>query len=91
MQLPPDQRFVAFAEPGGCSISSPRAGSAATRRHVPVRSGRRPALAEQMQSQSDKDDVTGTPTFFINGRKIDAIQLGRPRAGAAERRGEVTR
>jgi protein-disulfide isomerase len=30
-------------------------------------------IAENSQTQSEELDVTGTPTFFLNGRKIDGI------------------
>lgn len=51
----------------------------------------KPALAEQIvkssQTQSEEFDITGTPTFFLNGRKLDAagwaeVEAALQRAGA---------
>lgn len=75
MGLPEDQRFVAYAEAGklldffaarGISMDQGRqclSDPAAIR-----------ALAERMENQAAEDDVTGTPTFFVNGVLVDGIQ-----------------
>jgi protein-disulfide isomerase len=44
------------------------------------------ALAERMQAQSDKDGVTGTPTFFLNGVRVDEIHWA-PVEAALQRAG----
>jgi protein-disulfide isomerase len=45
------------------------------------------ALAQRLQTQTDKDGVTGTPTFFINGNRMDetnwaSVEAALQRAGA---------
>ena len=74
MSLPENQRFVAFAEQGKLlDFLAARGVSMDQGRQCLSDAAAVQALAAQMQSQSAKDDVQGTPTFFVNGQKIDAI------------------
>jgi protein-disulfide isomerase len=88
MGLPENQRFVAYADQGGLldffaarGISRDQA-SQCLADYAAIQ-----ALAERLQAQSDKDQVQGTPTFFINGSRIDetdwtSVQAALQRAGA---------
>jgi len=74
MTLPPNQRFVAYAETGKLlDFLAARGISMDQGRECLSDPAAVEALATQMQSQSAKDGVQGTPTFFVNGAKVDAI------------------
>lgn len=86
--LPENQRFVAYAEQSGLfeffaarGVSRDQA-SQCLADYAAIES-----LAERLQAQSNKDSVQGTPTFFINGSRIDetdwtSVQAALQRAGA---------
>lgn len=74
MSLPMEQRFVAFAQAAnfyeffaerGISEDQGRACLA----DVPAME----KLANDTQQQGEKFNVTGTPTFFLNGQKLDDV------------------
>lgn len=73
MQLPEDQRFVRVAETTGLlDFFAARGLSADQARTCLADAASVQAIAERSNQQSEEFGVTGTPTFFINGRKIDA-------------------
>lgn len=72
MSLPENQRLVAYAEQGGLleffaarGISTEQAQQCLS--DFPAVQ----ALAEKLQTQTNADGVTGTPTFFLNGRLVE--------------------
>lgn len=72
MALPEDQRFVAVAENTGLlEFFAARGLSADQARTCLADAASVQAIAERSTQQSQELDVTGTPTFFINGRKTD--------------------
>lgn len=75
MSLPNDQRFVAYADAAGLyDFFSARGVSVDQARQCLSDFGAIQSLAERMQGQADTDEVTGTPTFFLNGRRIDGTR-----------------
>lgn len=88
MSLPEDQRFVAVGEASGLfdffaarGISRNQA-SACLADNASVQ-----AIAERSESQSEEFNVTGTPTFFVNGVRVegtswDVVEPILQRAGA---------
>ncbi|HEY6815479.1 MAG TPA: thioredoxin domain-containing protein [Croceibacterium sp.] len=88
MSLPEDQRFVAYAEQGQLLEFFAQRGIAADQaRQCLSDFAAMQALAQSLQAQSDKDGVTGTPTFFINGSRMDetnwaSVEAALQRAGA---------
>ncbi len=75
MTLPENQRFVAFAEQAQLlEFFAARGISADQARQCLADFPAIQTLAERLQVQSEKDGITGTPTFFVNGAKIDAIK-----------------
>jgi protein-disulfide isomerase len=88
MSLPPNQRFVAFADASGLldffaarGVSRDQA-SACLADPAAMQS-----LADRLVAQNDKDQVTGTPTFFLNGTRMDetdwaSVEAALQRAGA---------
>lgn len=75
MSLPDDQRFVAFAERADLLEFFAARGLSTDQARTCL--GDFPAiqsLAEALQAQSDKDEITGTPTFFLNGRNIGSLR-----------------
>lgn len=73
MALPENERFVRVAETTGLlDFFSARGLSADQARTCLADAESVQAIAERSDEQSRELDVTGTPTFFINGRKIDA-------------------
>lgn len=87
MSLPEDQRFPAFAQAAGLyDFFAARGLSEEQARQCLADTQRLEQLAEYSQSYSD-DDVQGTPTFFLNGNKVDgnqwpAVEAALQRAGA---------
>lgn len=77
LNLPDNQRFVAFAERGGLFDFFAARGVS---RDLATQCLSDPvaikALAGRLQAQSDKDGITGTPTFFVNGDRVDEIDWG---------------
>lgn len=72
LTLPPEQRLVRLAEIGNFyeffkarGLSEDQARQCLADENVYTR------IAENSETQSREMDVTGTPTFFINGKKID--------------------
>ena len=75
MQLPPDQRFVAYAERAGLlEFFAARGISTDQARQCLADASAMEALAARLQAQNEKDSVTGTPTFFLNDARVDTIQ-----------------
>lgn len=74
-QLPPDQRFVAIAEAAGLiDFFAARGLSSEQARTCLADSERVQAIAARSQQQAQELNVTGTPTFFLNGQRLDANQ-----------------
>ncbi|GAA4643354.1 DsbA family protein [Pontixanthobacter gangjinensis] len=72
LQLPEDQRFVAFAEQAGfLDFFAARGLSKDQARQCLADFSSMEALAEQSQEISTRDNVTATPTFFLNGRRVE--------------------
>jgi protein-disulfide isomerase len=72
MGLPENQRFVAYAEQGGLlEFFAARGMSADQARQCLADFPAMQALAERLDAQTTKDGVTGTPTFFVDGRLIE--------------------
>ena len=74
MKLPENQRFVAFAEASGLDdffaargLSKDQANSCLSD------SASVQAIAERSAKQSEELNVTGTPTFFVNGANVGTI------------------
>ncbi len=73
-QLPLDQRFVAIAEAAGLiEFFSARGLSADQARSCLADTEKMEAIDENSKAQAEELNVTGTPTFFLNGNKIDGI------------------
>jgi protein-disulfide isomerase len=74
MGLAENKRFVAYAEQAKVlDFFAARGMSTDQARQCLSNAPAIQALAERMQTQSEKDEVTGTPTFFLNGARLDAI------------------
>lgn len=72
MGLPEDQRFVAIAEAGGLlDFFAARGLSRDQARSCLADIASVMAIAERSEQQSTEFNVTGTPTFFINGSRVD--------------------
>ncbi len=88
MSLPPNQRFVGFADAAGLLEFFAARGVSRDQANVCLSDyAAMQALAERLQAQSEKDQIQGTPTFFINGSRIDetnweSVQAALQRAGA---------
>ncbi len=73
MQLPENERFVQVAQTTGLlDFFAARGLSADQARTCLADAESVQAIAERSNEQSEELGVTGTPTFFINGRKIDS-------------------
>ncbi|NVE94250.1 thioredoxin domain-containing protein [Altererythrobacter lutimaris] len=73
MQLPENERFVRIAENTGLlDFFAARGLSADQARTCLADAESVQAIAERSDTQSAELGVTGTPTFFINGNKVDA-------------------
>jgi protein-disulfide isomerase-like protein with CxxC motif len=73
LTLPPEQRLVQLAEVGGFydffaarGLSEDQARSCLADAAVYTR------IAENSTRQSEELEITGTPTFLVNGRKVEA-------------------
>jgi len=75
MQLPENQRFVAYAQQAGLlEFFAARGISTEQATQCLSDFGAIQTLANRLQAQSEKDQITGTPTFFLNGSRLaDAI------------------
>jgi len=72
--LPPEQRFLQLAELGGMTdffaargISKDQAKACLTNTDTATK------LAKETQDYSDKYGITGTPTFYLNGKDIGSL------------------
>ncbi|MBU7579970.1 MAG: thioredoxin domain-containing protein [Porphyrobacter sp.] len=87
-QLPLNQRFIATAQATGLiEFFAARGVSADQARTCLADSTKIDALVKQVEANNTKDKVTGTPTFFLNGKKIDGttwevVEPALQRAGA---------
>jgi protein-disulfide isomerase len=74
MSLPPEQRFAAYAQQGGLlDFLAARGISVDQGSQCLSDAAAIEALAAEMQAQATKDEVGGTPTFFVNGALVDGI------------------
>jgi len=73
--LPIDQRFVRIAEVTGLiDFFAARGLSADQARSCLADSARIDAMVKSSEAQAKEFNVTGTPTFVLNGKKLDANQ-----------------
>jgi protein-disulfide isomerase len=73
LSLPEEQRFVAAAEAAGFyDFFAQRGLSEARARECLADFSSLERIAENSQTQSEELGVTGTPTFFVNGQRVDA-------------------
>ena len=88
MQRPMEQRFVAFAEAGNfLDFFAQRGLSEDQARMCLADVASMQKLADDAQQQGEEFNVTGTPTFFLNGQRVDAntwaaLEPALQRAGA---------
>jgi protein-disulfide isomerase len=86
--LPVNQRFVATAEATGLiEFFAARGLSADQARTCLADAAKIEAMVKQVEANNEKDKVTGTPTFFLNGRRMEGttwevIEPQLQRAGA---------
>jgi protein-disulfide isomerase len=74
-ELPLEQRFIRIAEVSGMlDFFAARGISADQARSCLADRGRIESMVERAEAQSRESNVTGTPTFLLNGRKIEANQ-----------------
>jgi protein-disulfide isomerase len=71
--LPMKQRIVRYAKAGGMPQIAAKAGVPAARMPQCLSDDAAMAALEKLRSDGRNFGVTGTPTFFINGRKSDAM------------------
>lgn len=89
--LPADQRLVKIAEVGQFfDFFSARGLSKDQATQCLADEAKYTKIAENSQKQSDELDITGTPTFFLNGQKLDgntwkAVEIGLQKAGARDK------
>lgn len=90
ISLPENQRFVAMAQVSQLDqFFAARGISTEQTQACLADSAAATALATKSQEQSTQDGVTGTPTFFINGTKIDSTRWAEVE-GALQRAGART-
>ncbi len=88
LNLPEDQRFVAFADTAGLlDFFAARGVSRDQARTCLADAGRLSEIADVAETYGTQDDITQTPTFVLNGKKLDdtswtAIEAALQRAGA---------
>jgi protein-disulfide isomerase len=88
MTLPENQRFVAYAQHTGMfEFFAARGLSTDQVQQCLADHGAIQALAGRLEAQNEKDGVTGTPTFFLNGARLDGtswadVEPALQRAGA---------
>lgn len=74
LSLPENQRFVAFAQQAQLlEFFAARGISTDQARQCLSDAAAVQALAERLQAQAEADQVTGTPTFFLNGNRLDGL------------------
>lgn len=74
MQGPPEQRFQRIAEAAGfLDFFAARGISRDQAMQCLADPAVGEAIANRSQTQSEELNVTGTPTFFLNGRKLDDV------------------
>ena len=74
-QLPVDQRFARIAEVTGLLDFFAARGLSADQARTCLSDGEKiTAMVKASEEQAKEFDVTGTPTFVLNGRKLDANQ-----------------
>lgn len=87
-QLPVNQRFVAIAQATGLiDFFAARGLSADQARTCLSDAAKIEALVKQVEANNTKDKVSGTPTFFLNGKRLEGtawsvIEPQLQRAGA---------
>ena len=75
MEAPVDQRFVQLAEAAGLIDFFAQRGLAADQARTCLADGDNiTAFAEKSSEIATEAKVTGTPTFFLNGQRLDANQ-----------------
>jgi protein-disulfide isomerase len=75
LNLPPEQRFVAYAEGSGILDFFAKLGLNRDEAKACLADTKAiDRLAKASQDNSQKDGVDRTPTFLVNGRKVDAGQ-----------------
>lgn len=75
MTLPENQRFAALGEIGGLNAFFAARGISADQAQVCLADNVAvEALAEKATAQANEDGVTGTPTFILNGQKLDVTR-----------------
>ncbi|WP_336986087.1 DsbA family protein [Altererythrobacter aquiaggeris] len=75
MAMAPDQRFVAFANSFGITDFFAARGISRDQAQACLANPEElQAIADRSQTQSEELGIAGTPTFFINGRKIEGNQ-----------------
>lgn len=74
-QLPIDQKFVRIAEAGGLlDFFAARGLSADQARSCLADAEKIETMVKASEAQAKEFNVTGTPTFLLNGKKVDANQ-----------------
>ena len=72
MTAPPERRFIALAQAAGLiDFFAARGLSADQAQQCLADTARIEKIAGATQSFAQADEVTGTPTFFLNGRRLD--------------------
>lgn len=73
--LPTDQRFVAIAEAAGLIDFFAARGLSSDQARTCLADGEAiEAIAKRSQEQAKELDIAGTPTFFLNGQKLEGTQ-----------------
>lgn len=73
--MPPETRFVAIAEAAGLIDFFAARGLSSDQARTCLADGEAvQAIAERSQQQVQELGLTGTPTFFLNGQKLEASQ-----------------
>ena len=86
--LGPNERYVVAADAGGLINFFAARGLSADQARACLGDGpRMEALAESVAAQAAEDEVSGTPTFFLNGNRVngiswDDVEAALQRAGA---------
>lgn len=72
LNLPPEERFISYAESAGIlDFFAARGVSRDQARTCLADTAAIDRLAKASQENAEKDKVNGTPTFFVNGRRVD--------------------
>lgn len=74
-ELPPEQRFIAIAEAGGLIDFFAARGLSSDQARTCLADGAKiQAMAERSTQQGNEFEITGTPTFILNGQKLEVNQ-----------------